>query len=101
MVHCWQVFSFAVHFGVALTHSVVQFWCTMSTRSRMTLPPVELSDLPERTKDFLIALCNQENITPAEGLKRVLDTAAQRAGFSPMPPASPDAQAQPQPEMAA
>ncbi len=72
----------------------------MSTQTRMTLPPVDLKDLPERTKDFLIALCNQENITPAEGLKRVLDTAAQRAGFSPMPPTS-AAAAQPEPEMAA
>lgn len=52
----------------------------------MTLPPVALSELPERTKDYLIALCNRDGITPAEALKLTLDAAASRAGFMARPP---------------
>lgn len=54
--------------------------------NKLTLPPISLSDLPERTKDFLIALCNQDNIAPAEAMKRTLDLAAMRAGFAPATP---------------
>lgn len=51
----------------------------------MTLPPVALSELPERTKDYLIALCNRDGITPAAALKLTLDAAAARAGFLALP----------------
>lgn len=51
----------------------------------LTLPPISLSELPERTKDYLLALCNQDNIAPAEAMKKTLDLAAMRAGFSPTP----------------
>lgn len=53
--------------------------------NHLTLPPVPLSSLPERTKDFLLALCNQDNSTPTEALLKTLDLAAMRAGFSPTP----------------
>lgn len=52
----------------------------------LTLPPISLSELPERTKDYLLALCNQDNIAPAEAMKKTLDLAAARAGFSPKTP---------------
>ncbi len=54
----------------------------MST-DKLTLPPIRLADLHERTKDFLLALCNQDHCTPDEALRKVLDLAATRAGFSP------------------
>lgn len=54
--------------------------------NHLTLPPVPLSSLPERTKDFLLALCNQDNSTPTEALLKTLDLAAARAGFSPKTP---------------
>lgn len=53
----------------------------------MTLPPIALVDLPERTKDFLIALGNRDNVTVAEAIKRVLSASASRAGFLLLPPA--------------
>lgn len=54
--------------------------------NKLSLPPISLSELPERTKDFLLALCNQDNIAPAEAMKKTLDLAAMRAGFSPTTP---------------
>lgn len=51
----------------------------------MTLPPIALVDLPERTKDFLIALGNRDNVTVAEAMKRVLSASASRAGFLSLP----------------
>lgn len=51
----------------------------------MTLPPIALADLPEKTKDFILALCNRDNITPAEAMKQTLDASAARAGFLPLP----------------
>jgi hypothetical protein len=54
--------------------------------NKLTLPPISLSELPERTKDYLLALCNQDNIAPAEAMKKTLDLAAMRAGFSPTTP---------------
>ena len=51
--------------------------------NKLTLPPISLSELSERTKDFLLALCNQDNIAPAEAMKKTLDLAAMRAGFTP------------------
>lgn len=53
--------------------------------NNLTLPPVSLSELPERTKDYLLALCNQDGIAPAEAMKKILFLAATRAGFSPTP----------------
>lgn len=54
----------------------------MSTQT-LSLPPIALAQLPERTKDFLLALCNQEHCSPEEALKLTLDRAAARAGFAP------------------
>ena len=51
----------------------------------LSLPPIALEDLPESTKDFLLALCNQEDIAPEEAMRRTLDLAAARAGFAPKP----------------
>lgn len=48
----------------------------------MTLPPIALADLPERTKDFILAFCNQHHCTPEEAMKQTLDLAAKRAGFT-------------------
>lgn len=57
----------------------------------MTLPPVALSDLSERTKDFLLALCNRDNCSPEQAMKKVLDASAARAGFLALPPQPEDA----------
>ena len=78
-----QINSLSMYFGFDQNTIKVHNWC-MSTPN-LTLPPIALSALPERTKDFLIALCNQENIAPEEALKRTLDLAAARAGFAPKP----------------
>lgn len=48
---------------------------------KLTLPPIRLVDLPERTKDYLLALCNQDHCSPEEAMKKTLDNAAARAGF--------------------
>jgi hypothetical protein len=55
------------------------------TTPYLSLPPIALEDLPESTKDFLLALCNQEDIAPEEAMRRTLDLAAARAGFAPKP----------------
>jgi hypothetical protein len=56
----------------------------------LALPPIPLADLPERTKDFIIALCNQEGLTPEQAIKRTLDASAMRAGFLALPQAQPE-----------
>jgi hypothetical protein len=53
--------------------------------NHLTLPPIRLDDLPEKTKDFILAFCNQHNVTPREAMKQTLDLAAERAGFKPGP----------------
>lgn len=73
----------------------------MSDQARMTLPPLALCDLPEPTKDYLLALCHQQRLTPEQALKRVLDASAASAGFLPMPNAAVPAANEPQPEVAA
>lgn len=48
------------------------------------LPPIDLSELPERTKDYLLAVCNTTpGMTPKEAIKSVLDNAA--ADYMPRP----------------
>jgi hypothetical protein len=47
-----------------------------------TLPDIALSDLPETTKDYLIALSAQGK-TVAEVIVDTLDQAATRHGFEP------------------
>lgn len=54
--------------------------------STLALPPISLSELPERTKDYIIALCNQKGCTPAQAMKETLDASAARAGFLALPP---------------
>lgn len=51
--------------------------------ANLHLPPIRLEDLPGRTKDFVLAFCNQHDCTPRDALKAILDSAAQRAGFPP------------------
>lgn len=58
----------------------------------LTLPPVPLSAVTESTKDFMLAFCNQRNLSPAAGMIELLDGLACRAGFSPKP-TQPEAQA--------
>jgi hypothetical protein len=58
----------------------------MSDNQMLRLPPISLSELPEATKDYVIALCNQHRVTPEEALKMILDNAAARSGFAPASP---------------
>jgi hypothetical protein len=54
----------------------------MSSQSpQLTLPPIALEDLKERTKDYLLAQANKENVSPLQVLKNILDRSATRAGF--------------------
>lgn len=64
-------------------HRAVHFWCIMS--AQLALPPIPLAALPERTKDYILGLCNGSGLTPEQAVKRVLDRAA---GVCP-PPAVP------------
>ena len=66
----------------------------------MTLTPIPLAALPERTKDYILGLCNGSGLTPEQAVKRVDDRAA---GVCPPPataPTSPEAQGE-KPAMAA
>jgi len=46
------------------------------------IPPIQLQDLPERTKDYVLARCGQgENLR--EVLREILNDAAREAGFDP------------------
>ena len=50
----------------------------------LRLPPIDLAELPERTKDYILALCNvTPRMTPKEAIKSVLDNAA--ADYMPRP----------------
>lgn len=46
----------------------------------LALPPIDLSELKEPTKDFLLANANHGK-TPVETMKELLDRGAIRAGF--------------------
>jgi uracil phosphoribosyltransferase len=50
----------------------------------LKLPDIALSDLPESTKDFIIAY-SATGKTVTEVIREVLDHAAEQAGFSPSP----------------
>lgn len=55
---------------------------TATAETKLTLPPIALSDLPESTKDFILASANVGvGKTPIEVIKAILDQAATRAGF--------------------
>gem|GEM_PF-3408633 len=45
--------------------------------STLSLPPIPLSGLPERTKDYILAFCNQQACTPAEAMVTLLDSSAE------------------------
>lgn len=50
----------------------------------LKLPPITLNELPEKTKDYLLALCNASpGMTPRDAIKSVLDNAA--ADYMPRP----------------
>lgn len=51
----------------------------------VTLPPIDVAKLPERTKDFLLAVCQQESITPEEAIHRVLNEAVGHLSPDPKP----------------
>jgi len=51
----------------------------------LTLPPIALSALPERTKDFILGVAGASEVPPQEAIKRVLNRAA--APFDPAPAA--------------
>jgi len=54
--------------------------------TKLELPPIALSDLPEATKDYILGLCNGSDLTPEEVVRRVLNNAA--LPFMPPPAAS-------------
>jgi len=58
--------------------------------STLSLPPVPLSTLPERTKDFILALCNRDHCTPEEAMRNTLIATAAQAGFLALPQAKPE-----------
>lgn len=60
---------------------MVHFGCMSAT---LLLPPIALSDLPESTKDFILAASNTGK-TPAEVIREILDDAADHAGFPATP----------------
>jgi hypothetical protein len=53
-----------------------------SDHSKLTLPPIALSDLPESTKDFILAASNPGR-SATDVIISVLDAAAMEAGFHP------------------
>ena len=59
----------------------------VSEPKELKLPDIALSDLPESTKDFLIAYSATGKTVP-EAIKETLNHAAQAAGFSPNPKAA-------------
>ena len=58
--------------------------------SPMSLPPIPLSALPEKTKDYLIAYCHQRGCSFEEAMKQTLDASAARAGFAPQASTQPE-----------
>ena len=53
----------------------------MPMTARLSLPPIALDELPEGTKDFLLAKANRDGVPPMQALKDTLDRAASKAGF--------------------
>lgn len=51
--------------------------------TRLTLPPIPLSELSEETKDFILAQSNKDDVPPMTTIKNVLNSAATKAGFPP------------------
>lgn len=65
-----------------MLHRVHFRYMTATAETKLSLPPIALSDLPEATKDFLLASANAgEGKTPIQVIKEILDQAATRAGF--------------------
>ena len=58
-----------------------QILATTLSNTRLTLPPIPLSELPEGTKDYILAKSNQDNVPPMLTIKGVLNRAAKKAGF--------------------
>ncbi len=56
----------------------------------LALPPIPLSALPEKTKDYLIAFCHQHACSFEEAMKLTLDASAARAGFAPQASTEPE-----------
>jgi len=54
--------------------------------AQLALPPIALDSLPERTKDFILGICNGSDLTPEEAVRRVLNQAA--LPYAPEPVAS-------------
>jgi hypothetical protein len=48
----------------------------MHMSAQLALPPIALDSLPERTKDFILGICNGSDLTPEEAVRRVLNQAA-------------------------
>jgi hypothetical protein len=42
----------------------------------LSLPPIALDSLPERTKDYILGICNGSDLTPEQAVRRVLNQAA-------------------------
>jgi hypothetical protein len=59
----------------------------VSEPKELKLPDIALSDLPESTKDFLIAYSATGKTVP-EAIKETLNQAASAAGFAPNPKAA-------------
>lgn len=54
--------------------------------SALQLPPIALNELPQATKDFLLA-ASVAGKSPVDVIREVLTTAAEKAGFPVMEPA--------------
>jgi hypothetical protein len=48
----------------------------MHMNATLTLPPVPLNKLREKTKDYLLGLASANQMTPEQVIERVLDRAA-------------------------
>lgn len=42
----------------------------------LSLPPIALDSLPEKTKDYILGICNGSDLTPEQAVRRVLNQAA-------------------------
>lgn len=54
----------------------------LSDSDTVSFPPIAMSELPEATKDFILA-CSLDGTPPQEVIKNILIAAAQDAGFTP------------------
>jgi hypothetical protein len=55
----------------------------------VTLPPIRIPDLPEVTKNYLLAVCQTDGLTPEEAIHRVLNEAAGLTDPDPTPRLTP------------